>query len=151
MFSNFMGTGAARVPAWAMPTACPRCLGPFTFLCKMVLQEYQHDNHGMIVTNMFQTSWTGAAKVPHILHVQEFHGNGCCKSTSMSHANRMSQMSRTWVFRVKWCCKSTSMTNMACCRFHGGGDRWTFFWRRPEVWTYQPQGCPPYHFHKKIQ
>ena len=54
----------------------------------MVLQEYQHDNHGMIVTNMFQTSWTGAAKVPHMF--RNFMGTGaarvpaCCSTASSS-------------------------------------------------------------------
>ena len=43
----------------------------------MVLQEYQHDNHGMIVTNMFQTSWTGAAKVPHMF--RNFMGTGVAR------------------------------------------------------------------------
>ena len=57
-----MGTGAAR---------------DLVLLCKMVLQEYQHDNHGMSVTNMFQTSWSGAAKVPHMF--RNFMGTGAAR------------------------------------------------------------------------
>ena len=99
----------------------------------MVLQEYQHDNHGMIVTNMFQTSWSGAAKVPHMF--RNFMGTGAARVPAW----------QTWHVVVSW----------------GGGDRWPFFLGGRGhcklmsaiptrlVWTYQPQGYPPYHFHKK--